>query len=432
MRLTYCAFLEKFLRSLSMSNLNNALLDYALDQECAEKNYKVAREYHLIGQTAAAISFYLRAAERTNDKDLAYRCMILVGVCFDQQKNRINTVRCAYKHAMLINPKRPEAYFFMGALNYYANWHIEAYMNMEQGLTFADFGLPPLKDVSYPGKPGMLIYKALSSWYWGKHQEARELLYQLKNEYRGKMLGWIEDLVQKNLASLGVGPESQAIKRYSKDNYNKLRFKFKDADTIEHNFSQVYQDMFVLSMRNGKKNGTYLEVGASDAYHNSNSALLEKFGWRGMGIEISPEHVATHASRKNPVVCQDALKANYHELLKLIAVDGVVDYLQLDCEPSKTTFEILLDIPFDDYKFAVITYEHDHYVDMTGSYRSKSRKYLQSMGYVLAVSDVSPDGISTFEDWWVHPELIDSEIFAKMKDTSEQTKHIEQYFLCGE
>ena len=85
-------------------------------------------------------------------------------------------------------------------------------------------------------------------------------------------------------------------------------------------------------------------------------------------------------------------------------------------------------IPFEQFKFGVITYEHDHYVDITRSYRFKSRKYLESMGYELVVSDVSPDGVSTFEDWWVHPELVSREIIEKMKDVNG-IKQIEKYFL---
>jgi hypothetical protein len=107
----------------------------------------------------------------------------------------------------------------------------------------------------------------------------------------------------------------------------------------------------------------------------------------------------------------------------------VVDYLQLDCEPSKSTFEILTSIPFDDYKFAVITYEHDHYVDMTKTYRQKSRNYLRSLGYLMAVNDISPDGVSTFEDWWYHPELIDPVIAQKMSSVNDDIKKAEDFML---
>jgi len=70
---------------------------------------------------------------------------------------------------------------------------------------------------------------------------------------------------------------------YKKEDHSKLRYKFKDSKKIEKNYSQVYQDMFVLSMLDGKKNGTYLEIGASDPIVDNNTYLLEtEFGWKGI------------------------------------------------------------------------------------------------------------------------------------------------------
>jgi len=103
--------------------------------------------------------------------------------------------------------------------------------------------------------------------------------------------------------------------------------------------------------------------------------------------------------------------------------------LQLDVEPSKTTFECLLAIPFEKYRFGIITYEHDHYVDMTGSYRDKSRKYLKMMGYEMLVANVSPNDNSPFEDWWYHPDLIDPEIVKEMKSVSDETVNIVKYMF---
>jgi hypothetical protein len=51
------------------------------------------------------------------------------------------------------------------------------------------------------------------------------------------------------------------------------------------------------------------------------------------------------------------------------------------------------------------------------------------MGYKLVVNDVSPDGVSTFEDWWVHPDLIDVERLEMMMANDGKIKKIEDYFL---
>ena len=50
--------------------------------------------------------------------------------------------------------------------------------------------------------------------------------------------------------------------RYFKENYDKLITKFTRSETVENNYSQAMQDMFVLTMLDGKKNGIYVEVGA--------------------------------------------------------------------------------------------------------------------------------------------------------------------------
>jgi hypothetical protein len=86
-------------------------------------------------------------------------------------------------------------------------------------------------------------------------------------------------------------------------------------------------------------------------------------------------------------------------------------------------------IPFDLYRFAVITYEHDHYTDSTSTFREKSRKYLQELGYVMVVGDISADKNSSYEDWWVHPELVDVSILSQMQNSGTETKKAEDYML---
>jgi hypothetical protein len=219
--------------------------------------------------------------------------------------------------------------------------------------------------------------------------------------------------VEKNLINLGSGSDEESSCRY-RSSESDLRFPFKGSEMVGMNFSQVCQDLFVLAALDGKRNGTYLEVGSAHSFHNSNTALLEEFGWRGIGLEMKPELAEMHKmERKNKVLCEDALKADYERLLGEFGGD-VVDYLQLDIEPSSNTFEALLLIPFDKYKFRVITYEHDHYVDMTRTYRDKSRRYLRSLGYTLVFNDVAPAEGRSFEDWWVRGELIDDSILQNL------------------
>lgn len=68
-------------------------------------------------------------------------------------------------------------------------------------------------------------------------------------------------------------------RRYFKNDHESLRFKFIGSENIENNYSQSMQDMFVLSVLNGKKNGVYVEIGADKPRVINNSYLLEVSIW---------------------------------------------------------------------------------------------------------------------------------------------------------
>ena len=118
------------------------------------------------------------------------------------------------------------------------------------------------------------------------------------------------------------------------------------------------------------------------------------------------------AIRKNSKhVIKDATKIDYKKLLKNSPKD--IDYLQVDVEAENgstiETLEKLDNEILDDYRFAVVTFEHDYY--RAGDYkdtRTKSREIFEKRGYkkvFFDVNDNSPEVV--FEDWWVHPALVD-------------------------
>jgi hypothetical protein len=161
----------------------------------------------------------------------------------------------------------------------------------------------------------------------------------------------------------------------------------------------THQSDFVLSILGNKKNGTYLEVGAGDYQYMSNSYVLEKeYGWSGIAVEIDPALCKDHdANRNHLCINKNALTINYHEYLPSIAVNKRIDYLQIDIDDSPRHSNLLglINVPLNDYRFNVITFEHD----LVRSYKFKSmrdaqREILDSLGYVLVVPGVA-------EDWWV-------------------------------
>lgn len=417
--------------------LNAALNVYCLDSSDYNANLQLAKCYHNLGQTAAAVSFYLRAAEFAEyDTDVQYNCLLKAAECFTSQGNRENTVKGLYLHAINVNPTRPEAYYYLSKLYELQKKFIDSYTIAVLGITNATLAQTKFKDwnLDYPGEYALYFQKAVSAWWWGKHQESRDTFKFIADNYAEKLDTIHYHSVQNNLLRLGIGEESQSFKYFTEDKAERLRYKFPNYQKIKNNYSQVYQDMFVLSMTDGKENGTYLEIGSAGSYHGNNTVLLEKlFSWKGVGIEYNPEFIPEYeVNRSNPILCINALDADYHQILNGLADEnGVIDYLQLDCEPSKTTYDIMEKIPFDTFKFRVITYEHDDYVDMTKLYRRKSREFLASKGYVLVVNDVSPDGKSNFEDWWVHPELVNPVILERMKTDGISITKIEDHMLIS-
>ena len=188
--------------------------------------------------------------------------------------------------------------------------------------------------------------------------------------------------------------------------------------------------MFTLAMNNGAQYGHYLEIGSADPFYGNNTALLEKLGWRGVSIDIDQNSVDVFKSkRRNTVIQGDATELDYETILSDNGFPEVIDYLQVDCDPPTVSYEALTRIPFWKHKFKVITFEHDAYVDATNSIREKSRKYLESYGYVLVARNIAPDRYSAYEDWWVHPDLVDANILSKMLVEGEEPKKADDYML---
>lgn len=415
-----------------MFELKQALKEYAYDVGNPEKNLKLAKLYENIGQLAGAISFYLRTAEKTLDKTLSYYCLLKIAHCFELQGGRNNTVRGLYKQAISLLPQRPEGYFFLSRHYEYIKEYTDSYMIAELGLNSADFTLEKFQDINYPGKYGILFEKAVSAWWWGKSQESRDILKYIATNYKKELQNdkLYYDVVQNNIMRIGLTPRTQSFVRYDKSQYNSFRLKFSGLENITENYSQCFQDLFVLTMLNGKKNGSYLEIGSADPIHNNNTYILEKlFGWKGVGIDYDKKFIEQHKQQRNHTFLSDnALKLDYDEILSFISHNNIVDYLQLDCEPASITYDIMIKIPFHKYKFAVITYEHDHYADIDNIYRNKSREFLINLGYQLVVHDVSVDGVASFEDWYVHPDLVDSNILGQMTLSGNMVTDVLKYF----
>ena len=203
---------------------------------------------------------------------------------------------------------------------------------------------------------------------------------------------------------------------YTQEEYKHLKVKFPNAKRIKKSYSQAYQEMFVLSVLNGKICGTFVEVGAYHSQKHSNTWNLDRlYDWSGLSIDIKEQCVQDwKEKRRNKFLLADATTLDYAQAFQDAGLPQEIDYLQLDIEPSHNTLAALLKIPFDTYKFSVITFEHDFYnpKDPNASrVRQESRAYLSGLGYVRVAGDIRTENDNAFEDWYVSPEILQSTHF---------------------
>ena len=203
------------------------------------------------------------------------------------------------------------------------------------------------------------------------------------------------------------------------------------TQNIKFSKSQLAQDLFVLSELDFKKDGFFVEFGATDGYEYSNTYLLEKkFMWKGILAEpakqwhnklqknrsvfiekkavwktsenildfIESDVLSTlfdfrkldmHAEKREKGKKYRIKTISLEDLLVKFNSPKIIDYLSIDTEGSE--FEILSAFDFDKYKFRVITCEHN-FTDN----REKIFKLLTEKGYIRKNIE-----ISRFDDWYV-------------------------------
>jgi hypothetical protein len=213
-------------------------------------------------------------------------------------------------------------------------------------------------------------------------------------------------------------------RRYFKSDYESLKFKFLESENIENNYSQSMQDMFVLSILDGKKNGVYVEIGADKPRVINNSYLLEsQYDWTGVSFEIESDKVEYFNSiRKNKCICADATKFDYKNLFDEREYPKQIDYLQLDCDPPQITLECLKKLPLEDYRFSVITFETDLYAG--GQEVQKEHwEMLSSLGYQRVVKNVKNEG-NPYEDWWIDPLVIDEDVWKQFANENVEFSEV--------
>ena len=193
---------------------------------------------------------------------------------------------------------------------------------------------------------------------------------------------------------------------------------------IQLSKSQFRQDLFALKELKLKKNGFFVEFGATDGVSGSNTFLLEKeFGYKGILAEPNPKQRKNISTVRDAIIVEECVWTKSGEKLDFVddgdlstvnifkkpenkkssftvntisltdmldkySAPKLIDYLSIDTEGSE--YDILLNHDFSKYNFSVITVEHNF-----NDQRDKIFKLLSKNGYQRKYEELSMQ-----DDWY--------------------------------
>lgn len=182
--------------------------------------------------------------------------------------------------------------------------------------------------------------------------------------------------------------------------------------------SQLGQELWVLEQTGYKRDGFFVEFGATDGVLSSNTWLLEKeFAWRGICAEPNPKFFDELARSRDCMISNACIGAktgervefvfadvygsmrqhlnqdkhgdkraayldirgsatletiSLHDFLKQHGAPHDIDYMSIDTEGSE--YEILQSFPFDQWSIRLMTIEHNH-SDQRASIRALMKRH---------------------------------------------------------
>jgi hypothetical protein len=179
------------------------LYDYSTNIDNPECNFKMGEYYLNQGHTAPALSYFLRCAERTENKNLAYEALIHGYMCYREQKIRDETAKSLIMHAVCLLPERPEARWILSVFFEQKSEWMYAYYHACRGLETCNQEFEPLKHYKeYPGEQGLLFQQAIAGYWWGKNDECKNILLDLRDNYQ--LTETYKEGVKNNLKRLGI------------------------------------------------------------------------------------------------------------------------------------------------------------------------------------------------------------------------------------
>ena len=171
-------------------------------------------------------------------------------------------------------------------------------------------------------------------------------------------------------------------------------------------YAQMSQDIFALNFFN-KNPGFFLDFGCGDGISQpceNNTLLLEGAGWDGLSVDTEVDYINKFRhSRKTKAVCADLTKVDIKTLLTENNCPKTIDYLSFDVD---TDLDITLEtLPLQDFKFKLVTFEHNLYSEKYVGLKKKAIEKFISNGYEILIENVIIPELGPVEDWFIHTEL---------------------------
>lgn len=205
-------------------------------------------------------------------------------------------------------------------------------------------------------------------------------------------------------------------------------------------YSLQGQDKWALDLLGHEKDGYFVDIGAHDGKHCSNTYVMEQLGWDGICVEPNPNLRGFPSLIENrKCICEnlcifseetevdfvargrrpqgsgivmesanrdiDKLVERGHPVIKVKAITleqlldkhnapSVIDYINIDTEGSE--YEILKVFNFNKYRFKTLTIEHNYfegqgYPEAARIKRENIRNLLEANGYKFDKAVVADD-----------------------------------------
>ncbi len=318
--------------------MEKLLLDFINDPYNDINNFELGYSYEMIGQTASALSYYLRCAEFTKNDDLAYECLLRMSLCLSKQGNRETMEITCIQHALSLLPERPEANYLMSLYYSYREKWLESYMFACNGLSNDKKYNSFRKEFPYFDKYQLKFQKAYSGYHKGKIKEAYIIYSELINDK--KVNKEYEKLIKSNIENLPkidyscitskkigidvgacIGETIDDFKDYdliyaiepSPEEFNILKEKYKDD-------KRIIPIQCAISDKDGEE--------ILNCYENGRFSSLLDFNKKGEFYNFCEKNVESFDNLK------DKVKVNTFRLDTLIDKYNIdhIDYLKVDTQ----------------------------------------------------------------------------------------------------